>query len=128
MVIGRSPIECRTYLVDHHDRQQITDCCKEQPIQVMLDVLADPPAEGVKDHLADDEEEDPKGDMPEWPPILQRIYHQNDLHHHIDEQLDPVDQIQHDKQSCRVHRAEPRPPLESEQTDGKRDDKHAQAR
>lgn len=94
----------------------------------MLNVLADLLAERVENNLADGEKEGAKRDIPQWPPILQGIRHEDNLHAHIDEQLDPVDQIQHDKQAHRVHGPQPRPPLERQQTDGERNDKHAQTR
>ena len=47
-------------LVDHHDGQQIADGGEEEPVQVMLDGVADGAAEDVEDHLADDEEQDPE--------------------------------------------------------------------
>ncbi len=94
----------------------------------MLDVLADPLTEGVQDDLADDEEEDPKRNIAQRPPILQRVHHQNNLHHNIDQQLNPINQIQHDEQPGRVHRPQPCPPLEREQTDRKRNHKHPQTR
>lgn len=46
-----------TYLVDHHDSQEITEGSEEQTIQVMLDVVADHIAELVQKDLPDDEDE-----------------------------------------------------------------------
>lgn len=94
----------------------------------MLDILTDPLTERVQDDLPNNEEENAKRNVPERPPVLQRIRHQNHLHYHVHEQLDRIDQIQHDKQPGRVHRPQPGPPLEREQTDCKRDGKHAHTR
>ncbi len=94
----------------------------------MLDILTDPLAKGVEDDLPDDKEEDSEQDIAQGPAILQRVHHENDLHKHVDEQLDPIDEVQDDKQAGRVHGPQSRPSLEGEQTDGEGNDKHAQRR
>lgn len=94
----------------------------------MLDVFAHPLAEDVENDLTDNEEKDSKGNMAQWPPILQRIHHENHLHHHINQQLHPIDQVQDDKQPRRVPRPQSRPPLKGKQTDGKGNDQHSQTR
>ncbi len=58
-----------TYLVHHHNGQQITDGSKEQPVQIMLHILTDLLAESVEDDLTDHEEEDPKRDITQRPAI-----------------------------------------------------------
>lgn len=117
-----------TYLVNHHDGQQIADGSKEQAVQIMLHILADLLAESVEHDLTDDEKANPKRDIAQRPAILQGVRNENHLHDDVDEQLDPVDQIQDDKQAGGIHRPQSRPPLERKQTDGERDDKHAQTR
>lgn len=46
----------------------------------MLDVVAYRIAEGVKDHLPGDKDKNTKGDMAEWPSVLEGVHDQEKLH------------------------------------------------
>ena len=81
------------YLVDHHNGKEIADCREEETVKVMLCIVANAVAKDVEDHLANDEEENTKGNVAERPSILKGVCHQDDLHDHVYEQADAVDQI-----------------------------------
>lgn len=72
----------------------------------MSDGVADLGAESVQDDLAHDEKEDAKSNITQRPAILKGSHDQQDLHADIYEELDGIQQIQHDKQAdgfCRAH-------------------------
>lgn len=92
----------------------------------MLHILTDPLAEDVEGDLANDEEEDAKCNITQRPPVLERVDDEDDLHDDVDKQLDPVDEVQDDEQTRRVHRAQASPALECQQTDGEGNHKHAE--
>ena len=64
-------------------------------------------AKDIKNDLANDEEEGSKSDISKGPSILKRIRNENNLHDHIDQNTDPIDQIQNHKQTYRLHRSKP---------------------
>ncbi|RDW88593.1 hypothetical protein BP6252_00625 [Coleophoma cylindrospora] len=107
--------------------RQVADGSEEQPIQVMAHSRADVVAEHIQDHLSNDQEEDPKRNIPQGPAILQRVGHEDDLHHDIDHERNAIDQIQHDKQAHGIRRAEPSPLLERRERDHECDDEHGEA-
>ena len=57
--------------------------------------ITDSVAEDVEDYLANNEEEDPKRDVPERPAILQGVRDKYDLHGQVDQKADAIDQVQH---------------------------------
>src|SRR5438105_1381605 len=79
---GRGPFEDggTTYFVDHHDGEEVTDGGEEQAVEVMLDLVADAGGKDVENDLSGHEEEDAKGNVAQWPAILQRIDDEEDLH------------------------------------------------
>jgi hypothetical protein len=79
-----------TYLVDHHDGQEIAESSKEKSIQVMLDVVADDIAELVQEDLSDDEDQHAEGDMAERPAVIQCVRDQEELHGQINRYADCV--------------------------------------
>lgn len=98
-----------SYLVDHHDGQQIAYRGKEQAVQVVAHGNANLGAESIEDDLAGNKKEDAKGNVAQRPPILQRPDHKQDLHADIDKELNGVEQVQDDKQTNRVGRTKPSP-------------------
>ena len=118
----RTIAESKSYLVDHHNRQQIADRRDEQSIHIMLRVVADRRTRDVQDHLAGNEEKDPEADVAQRPPVLQRVADQQHLHDDVHEQEDGVEDVQHDEQTRRVRRSQARPAFEGEQGDGAGDD------
>ncbi len=76
--------------------------------------IADSVTEHVEDHLADDEEENPKGDVSERPAILQRVRDEYYLHGQVDQQAYAVDQVQHDEKANGVGWAQPSFSFESQ--------------
>lgn len=64
------PVQPLTYLVDHHDSEEIANGCEKEPVKIMLYTFADLRREDIDNDLADDKEEDAKGDMAEWPAVL----------------------------------------------------------
>ncbi len=83
------------YLVDHHHSKQVAYGGKEKSVKVVLRIFADCVTEDVYDHLPNDEEEYPKRNVAQRPAILQRVGDENDLHHHVHEQADAVDYVEH---------------------------------
>ena len=81
------------YFVDHHDGKQVADRCKKQSIQVVADPIAEGVTEDVQNDLSDDEEEHPKCDITQGPPVLKSIRHQDDLHDHINKQADGIEHV-----------------------------------
>lgn len=114
----------KAYLVDHHHSQQVADSSKEQAIEVVVNRLTDPRAEGVENDLADDEEHRGGSEIPQRPAVLQSVHHEDDLHDEVDEQTDGVDDVQHNKQARGIRRRQSRPALKREQRDDKRQRKH----
>ena len=111
-------------LVDHHDRQEVADGCEEESVHVVLDPLADSLTEQVHNDLTDDEEEDAKRNVSEWPSLLQCTRDQKDLHNDVDEEEDGAEDVDHNEQSDRVQRSKSCNTLESENTDSKADEEH----
>ena len=109
-------------LVHHHDGQQVARRGEEEAVHVVRHGVADGRAERVEDDLADDEEEDAEADVAQRPAVLQRARHQQDLQHHVHEELDRVQQVQDHEQSDGVGRAQTGPALEGGQGDQERDD------
>ena len=54
---------CQSYLVYHHNSQQVTEGGEEQTVQVVLRFYADRPAKSVEHDLSDDERENAEEDM-----------------------------------------------------------------
>lgn len=106
-----------SYLVDHHDGQQVADCGKEQAVQVVAHGNANLGAESIENDLAGDKEEDAKSNVAQRPPVLQRPDDKQDLHANVDKELNSIEQVQHDKQTNGVGRTDARPSFESSQRD-----------
>lgn len=110
-------------LVHHHDGQKIARCRKEQSIHIVTDRIANRPAEGIENDLANDEEEDAKRDIAQGPPVLKRPSDENDLQNHVDEELDGVEKVEHHKQADSVGGTKTSPRHESCERHQERDDK-----
>lgn len=106
-----------SYLVDHHDGQQIANRGKEQAVQVVAHGNANLGAESIENDLAGDEEEDAKGNITQRPPVLQRSDNKQDLHANVDKELNGVEQVQDDKQTNSVGRTNARPSFKGGQRD-----------
>ena len=59
----------------------------------MLDGITNLVTKDVQDHLANNEEEDPKSNVSQRPAILQGIRDEYDLHHNVDQQADAIDEV-----------------------------------
>ncbi len=105
---------CRKYLINHHDGQQIAYRSEEQPVKVMRDGFAKHVTEDVEDHLANNEEKNPEGDISKRPSILQCIRDQYDLHDQVDEQADAIEEVEHDEETQGIPRTHSRFTLESQ--------------
>jgi len=88
-----------TYLVNHHDGEQIADGREEETVQVVLHLVADGVGEGVEDDLADNQETGCQGNIAQWPAVLQRVENEDKLHDDVDNQADTRDEVQHDEQA-----------------------------
>lgn len=80
-------------------------------------------ADGIQNDLADNEEEDTKGNVAQRPAVLQGSNDKKNLEGDVDEKLDGVKQVEYDEQSDGVGGAEACPRLEgrkrNQETDGK---------
>lgn len=65
-----------TYLVHHHDRQEVTERGEEKTVHVMLHAIADGVTECVKEHLTTDEDHKTKSDVTERPAVLKGVHYQ----------------------------------------------------
>ena len=52
----------------------------------MCSRLANFVSDGVEYHLTDDEDEDAKGDVDEWPAVLEGVCDEDDLHDDVDKE------------------------------------------
>lgn len=116
------------YLVHHHHRKEVADSGKKKAVQVVRHVVANRVAEDVKNDLADDEEEHPKGDVTQRPSVLQRVGDEDDLHNDVDEQEDAIDEIQNHEQAQRIRRAQAELVLERQDRHRAGDEEHADRR
>ena len=111
----------KSYLVDHHDGQEVADGGKDQAIHVVRDALADRLAKGVDDDLAHDKEEDAKGNVAEGPSLLEGSDDEKNLHDGVDGEEDCVENVENDKETDGVVGAQAAPVLESQDADDKGD-------
>ena len=86
--------------------------------------LADFVSNGVEDHLTDDEDEDAKGDVDEWPAVLEGICDEDDLHDDVDKEAQGVEEIKDHEETERVERSEPTFVFESKDADAAAEDEH----
>ena len=113
-----------TCLVDHHDCEQVANSGEEEAIDVVLYLVADGVAEDVEDDLTNDEEEDAKRDITEWPAVFEGSNNQNDLADSVDEEANGVDDVSNDKDSDRVSGVQSGPALEGQEVHSTADDEH----
>lgn len=106
-----------THLVDHHDRQQVTDCSKEQSVHVMLHILADGIAERIQKHLSHGEDQYSKRYMSQRPAIVERAHDQEKLHGEVDDDTDCVEEVQRDEEAGSIGWTEAAVGLESQDGD-----------
>jgi hypothetical protein len=85
------------YLVDHHDCKKVADGCKYETVHIVSDSLTDSLAECVNDDLADNEEEDAKGNMSQWPSILKGSHNEQDLHDGVDGEEYGAENVENDE-------------------------------
>jgi len=115
-----------TYFVDHHDSKEVAYSGKEESVEIVLHVMADGITKDIVDHLPDDEEKDTESNVTKWPPVLQRVRDEDDLHYHVDEQADTIDYVENHKKPDSIGRSKAGPSFERQQRNGARDDKHAE--
>ena len=92
----------------------------------MLYSIADLVAKHVQNHLANDKEEDAKGNLEQRPAILKRVCDEEDLHDNVYQQEYRVEQIKHDEEANRVGRTETCPSFEGEKGHCPADYEHSQ--
>ncbi len=90
----------------------------------MLNAVADVLAENIKGDLTNDEEEDAEQNVTQWPTVLQRSNHKDDLADGIDEEKDGVDNVSNHKDSDRVTGRES-PVLEGKERNCTTNEEHA---
>lgn len=120
------PKSSPSYLVDHHNSQQVADRSEEKAVQVVLNSVADGGAEDIHDDLANDEEEDAKDNVTDWPAILERSKDQENLTSKVDGKADGVDDVGDHEDTDRVLVAQTSPVLEGEQGHSTADDEHGE--
>jgi hypothetical protein len=113
-------------LVYHHDCEKIADGGEKETIEVVLHLVADGVTKDVQDNLADDEEEDAKGNVTNRPAVFQRTHDEDDLADSVHEEEDGVDNVRDNEDADGVVGAQARPVLEGEQRNGAANDKHAE--
>ena len=106
-----------TDLVDHHDSQEIAGCRNEQSVNIVACGLANSRAQRVQNNLANNEEDDGKGDIAQRPSVLQCAHNEDDLHGKVNDELDGVQEVQDNKEADRVGRAKAGPRFEGSQGD-----------
>ena len=74
--------------------------------------IANSITEHVEDDLANDEEENPKGDVSKRPAILECVCDKYDLHGQVDQQAYAVNQVQDHEEANGVGRTQASFPLE----------------
>ena len=70
--------------VYHHDAQEHAKRKEEQPVDVMLDRIADRDAERKEKYLGDSKERRPKDDVPNRPPIGEGAKGEGELGNDVD--------------------------------------------
>lgn len=90
----------------------------------MLYLVADGVAEDVEDDLTNNEEEDAKRNITEWPAVFKGSNNQNDLADSVDEEANGVDDVSNDEDSDRVSRVQSGPALEGQEVHSTTDDEH----
>lgn len=90
----------------------------------MLDAFADWSAEYVKDDLPDNEHENSKEDVTQWPSLLQSAQNEYKLHDHVDSQEDSAEDVDHDEHSNCVFWTKACDILECQDTNREADEKH----
>ncbi len=72
-------------LVDHHDTKKHGQSEEEQPVNVVLDGLAYPRAEGEQEDLGEREESGPKNNIANGPSVFQRTKDKDQLRDDVDD-------------------------------------------
>lgn len=65
-----------TYLVHHHDSQEVAERGEEKTVHVMLHAIADGVTKCVEEHLTTDEDHETKRDVAERPAVLEGVHYQ----------------------------------------------------
>ena len=92
----------------------------------MLHVTADGITKDIDNDLANNEEEYPKRNVTQRPTILQGVRNEDDLHHHVHEHTDPVNDVEDHEKSDSLSRSKTSPSLERQQRHGTGDYEHAE--
>ena len=116
-----------TYLVDHHDGQQVQKSREEKTVHVVLHIRADGLGKGVKQDLADHKCKNTEADVPQRPALLQRSNDQKSLHDNVDKEEDRGEDVDDHKKADGVLRVQAAPALECEQRNDEADSEHSQA-
>lgn len=115
-----------TNLVDHHDRKQVTDCRKEQAVEVVLNTITDGVTKDVQDDLSNNEEEDAKDDVAHGPAVFKRAKNEDNLADEVDEEEDGVHDVCDHEDADGVLGIKTGPVFESEEGNGAADNEHAE--
>lgn len=90
MLVSETDRRVRTYsytipvFVDHHHTQEHTEGEEEQPIDVVLDGVADRHAESEQENLGDGEESSAKNNVTDGPSVVEGAEDKNKLRDNID--------------------------------------------
>ena len=112
------------YLVDHHDCKEVADSGKYETIHVVGDALTDSLAECVDKDLTDDEEEDAKGNVTQWPSILKSSHNEQDLHDGVDCKEYGAENVEDDEETNSVVGTQTGPTLEGQDADDESNGEH----
>lgn len=92
----------------------------------MLYAFANGVTKDIENHLANNEEEDAKQDITQWPAVLQSSNYENDLADGVNEQTDGIDEVGDDKDANRIHETQSGPAFKSQEIDRATDDEHGE--
>ena len=112
------------YLVDHHDCEEVAHSGKYKAVHIVGNTLTYCLAEGVDENLANNEEEDAKGNVTQRPSVLESSHNEQDLHDDVDCEEYGTEDVEDDEEADGVVRTQPGPALESQDADDKSDGEH----
>lgn len=90
----------------------------------MLNLVTDGITKCIEKHLPNHKNQDPKGNVPQRPAVLECIKSQYKLHDYVYRNADCVQDVKHHEHTNGVGGTESSPRLESQEGDHERDHKH----
>lgn len=80
----------------------------------MLRAVADCLTENIEDDLADNEKEHAQSNMSQWPTVFQGVIDKHQLHDHVNEKEDGIEDVNDDKYANRVRGIQTTPSFKCE--------------